>query len=80
MAAGCYVREVDGSAVLRVFEPNMAARYQPKVGDYWVVYDDGYQSISPQEPFEAGYVPIFAYCDQQEESEQTKAEPAAGAK
>jgi hypothetical protein len=36
----------------------MTARYTPKVGDYWVVYDgDGYQSISPHEAFLAGYVP-----------------------
>jgi len=24
-------------------------------GDYYVVYDDGYASISPREAFEAGY-------------------------
>jgi hypothetical protein len=35
----------------------MTVRYQPKVGDYWVVYQpDGYQSISPRAVFEPGYV------------------------
>jgi hypothetical protein len=33
----------------------MFARYMPKVGDYLVAYDDGYLSISPKQPFEAGY-------------------------
>lgn len=55
---GCYVREADGTAVLREFVPNMTARYTPKVGDYWVVYDDGYQSLSPAKTFTEGYVQI----------------------
>jgi hypothetical protein len=55
--AGCYVQETDGTAVLRVYEPGMTARYTPVVGDYWVVYqEDGYQSLSPKAVFEAGYV------------------------
>jgi hypothetical protein len=33
------------------------ARYSPKVGDYWVVYEDGYTSISPRAAFESGYRP-----------------------
>ena len=53
---GCYVEEANGSDVLREFPENMTARYQPVTGDYWVVYDDGYQAISPRAPFEAGYV------------------------
>ena len=56
VAAGCYVREANGDAVLRMFEPHMTSRYQPVVGDYWVIYDDGYQSISPKAAFEGGYV------------------------
>jgi hypothetical protein len=57
--AGCYVQEADGvTQVLRIYPPNMTARYTPKVGDFWVVYDDGYQSISPREAFLAGYVPM----------------------
>lgn len=53
--AGCYVQESDGSSVLRIFEPNMTTRYQPKIGDFWVVYDDGYQSLSPRDAFINGY-------------------------
>ncbi len=30
-------------------------RYDPKVGGYFVVYSDGYQSFSPAEAFEEGY-------------------------
>ena len=56
--AGCYVQEADGRRVLRIFVPNMTARYSPTVGDYWVIYEDGYQSISPRAAFQAGYVPF----------------------
>jgi len=56
---GCYVKEADGTAVLREYAPNMTARYTPVVGDFWVVYDgDGYQSISPAKQFEEGYTPV----------------------
>lgn len=54
--AGCYVEEANGDSVLRPFEPKMTERYQPQVGDFWIVYDDGYQSISPRAPFLAGYI------------------------
>jgi hypothetical protein len=30
-------------------------KHNPRVGEYLVVYDDGYQSISPAHAFEAGY-------------------------
>lgn len=33
----------------------MFARYRPVEGDYYVVYDDGYASISPRQAFEDGY-------------------------
>ena len=58
--AGCYVREANGDAILRLYPPKMTERYTPVVGDFWVIYDDGYQSISPRAPFLAGYVPIWA--------------------
>lgn len=38
----------------------MYIRYMPVVGDYLVVYEDGYQSISPQKAFEDGYTPVYA--------------------
>lgn len=56
--AGCYVTTATGDGVLLMFPENMTARYQPQVGDFWVIYDDGYQSISPRAPFLAGYVPV----------------------
>ena len=34
---------------------NMFSRYMPVPGDYYVVYDDGYASISPAKAFEEGY-------------------------
>jgi len=37
---------------------NMFARYTPVPGDYYVVYDDGFASISPRQAFEAGYHPL----------------------
>ena len=58
VAAGCYVKTASGDSVLLHFQPDMTARYQPKVGDFWVVYDDRYQSISPRKPFLAAYVPL----------------------
>jgi hypothetical protein len=33
----------------------MFTRYQPKAGDFYVVYDDGYQSFSPRKAFLEGY-------------------------
>lgn len=33
-------------------------RNNPKVGGYYVVYDDGYTSFSPAEAFEEGYTPV----------------------
>ena len=33
----------------------MFDRYMPVPGDYYVVYDDGYASISPKKAFEEGY-------------------------
>lgn len=33
-------------------------KHEPRVGGYYVVYDDGYQSWSPAEQFEKGYTLI----------------------
>ena len=52
--AGCYVQNTDGTAILRIYPENMTARYTPVVGDYWIVYPDGYQAISPRAVFENG--------------------------
>lgn len=36
----------------------VVSRYMPIPGDYLVVYDDGYKSISPAKAFEDGYTLI----------------------
>lgn len=62
---GCYVMSGDGVVVYYfAFAPNMTARYTPVVGDYWVVYDDNYQSISPKAAFESGYVKMLSQSGQ----------------
>lgn len=47
----------DGYAPLDV-EPSLFARYTPVPGDYYVVYEGGYVSISPAKAFEEGYTRI----------------------
>jgi hypothetical protein len=56
--AGCYVENMGGETILRIYPENMTARYTPVVGDYWVVYPDQYQSLSPRAAFEDGYVAL----------------------
>lgn len=34
---------------------NYMERHQPQIRGYYVVYEDGYESYSPEGPFEAGY-------------------------
>lgn len=60
---GVSARE-DGSAELALadgFAPfqadaKMCARYLPVKGDFLVIYEDGYKSISPRQPFKEGYL------------------------
>lgn len=33
-------------------------KHAPKVGGYYVVYEDGYKSWSPAEAFESGYIRV----------------------
>ena len=33
-------------------------KHNPKIGGYWVLYEDGYQSFSPAKAFEDGYTLI----------------------
>ncbi len=51
------IETADGAVESVIPEPKMFARYTPVVGDYYVVYDDGYASISPAKAFEEGYSP-----------------------
>jgi 3-dehydroquinate synthase class II len=56
----------DGSGFLAEFDEGdnvhitnlMTARYEPVVGDYVVVQDDGYIYVNPKDVFERKYSPI----------------------
>ena len=39
-------------------EGRWVGKYEPKVGGYYVVYPDGYESFSPADAFESGYTLI----------------------
>ena len=47
----------DGDAVERVTH-DWLVKFQPQVGGYVVVYEDGYRSYSPADVFEAGYAKV----------------------
>ena len=59
-------RETDGSARLFVEAPYATVcvdaayvrKHNPSAGGYYVVYEDGYKSFSPAEPFESGYTRV----------------------
>lgn len=40
-------------------KPEVFSRYTPIPGDYYVVYNDGYKSISPRQAFLEGYYRII---------------------
>lgn len=46
--------EEKGYAPFNVNE-DYIAKHNPKVGGYFVIYDDAYQSFSPADAFESGY-------------------------
>ena len=39
-------------------DSGMTARMEPKVGDYWVVQEDGYVYLNPASVFERKYSPL----------------------
>lgn len=49
------IQLADGSTAGVDLEAKMIGRYMPGIGDYYVVYEDGYASISPRLAFEEGY-------------------------
>ena len=60
-------RETDGSYMLKFSDGRYAPikvnsdyvrRHKPEVNGYYVVYEDGYKSYSPEKPFEDGYTAI----------------------
>ncbi len=49
--------EEKGYAPFKV-DPDYVRKHDPKIGGYFVVYEDGYQSWSPAEAFDSGYTRI----------------------
>ena len=49
--------EDEGYAPFRV-DSDYVRKHRPVACGYYVVYEDGYRSFSPAEPFEAGYTRI----------------------
>lgn len=43
-----------------VVKGDWVSKHRPSPGGYLVIYEDGYQSYSPAEAFEAGYFPLPA--------------------
>lgn len=52
------VEDVNGTPCKVAIPLSMFARGRPVVGDYIVIYDDGYKSWSPAKAFEDGYARI----------------------
>jgi len=50
---GCVLQLENMDTVLAT--PEMLARMTPKVGDYWVIQQDGYIYLNPKEVFERKY-------------------------
>ncbi|HEE4911119.1 DUF2829 domain-containing protein [Klebsiella pneumoniae] len=46
-------------AKIKVDQPYLD-KHKPEVGGYFVRYEDGYESYSPKEPFESGYLSVEA--------------------
>lgn len=58
---GCLVRKPDGEVVKFAYQFGMTARYEPQAGDFWVIYPDGYESLSPRQAFLDGYVEVVTF-------------------
>ncbi len=59
--AGCKIAILDIPDNFPTAVPLIAeymTKHNPKIGGYFVVYEDGYQSFSPANVFEAGYTII----------------------
>jgi hypothetical protein len=56
---GCFVLHHDLSIEFHPFQPRMLQRYRPVPGDFWLIYDDQYQTILPRWAFDAeNYVAV----------------------
>lgn len=49
------IRFTDKRFLPKMVKPEVISRHWPKHGDFFVVYEDGYQSISPRKAFLEGY-------------------------
>ena len=49
---------INGVATNFLARQNYMDKHKPKVGGYYVKYEDGYESFSPAEAFESGYTLI----------------------
>lgn len=52
------VLQADATPAEKFCGHKMFSRYTPTPGDFFVVYDDGYESISPRQAFLDGYAKI----------------------
>lgn len=54
--APCTITPADEGFEPFIVDPKLFSRYVASPGDYYVVYDDGYASLSPAKAFEEGYM------------------------
>ena len=52
------VLEVGAGVAFAEVSPEFMDKHAPRIGGYFVVYEDGYRSFSPAKAFEEGYVRI----------------------
>jgi hypothetical protein len=53
------LRKADGKQErVVILDSLLTSRHDPRIGDYYVVYPDGYCSLSPQKAFVEGYTAI----------------------
>lgn len=57
VTGGFTIRPKDKNYAPVEVDPAMLTRYRPVPGDFLVVYEDGYRSISPRKAFLEGYKP-----------------------
>lgn len=54
-ARAILVENAEGTHIEVICAREMFSRFVPSIGDYLVVYEDGYMSFSPAKAFEDGY-------------------------
>lgn len=54
---GYMLEFADEQYASKVVGPEVVSRHMPEPGDFYVVYEDGYESISPRKAFVEGYFP-----------------------